>query len=352
MLSDPFLPSALVLDAFAPPTSSKRRKLQQGTSEECGASDGDIPRSDGVQALVTPREPASAASAAGGAPPAQPEEQPSACRTESEQPLALLPSELLSELDTVRVTLHEESMPDDVRAARCAPGLSHLLALSDPAAVRAACEKLDVAALPDEAVHCVCQAAALPDVSSRSAGALISSVVLPRLLRLEQPASRTLFAALLALLQVHARAVLDELVLPTVWCNDGALSAAQAEAVSRLLKELPEALLGRFVSQFLRGDADQPSSWAEAQVVLLQVVLSRKPVLDGACVAELVVQADANVEALRGSLKFSNMLNTLVRFHAPQLRPHVLALRRVAEKLETFMKRSILQAVSRCEQQQ
>ena len=178
------------------------------------------------------------------------------------------------------------------------------------------------------------------------------TVVLPRLLRLEQPASRTLFAALLALLQVHARAVLDELVLPTVWCNDGALSAAQAEAVSRLLKELPEALLGRFVSQFLRGDADQPSSWAEAQVVLLQVVLSRKPVLDGACVAELVVQADANVEALRGSLKFSNMLNTLVRFHAPQLRPHVLALRRVAEKLETFMKRSILQAVSRCEQQQ
>ena len=59
---------------------------------------------------------------------------------------------------------------------------------------------------------------------------------------------------------------------------------------------------------------------------------------------------DANGDALRKSLKFSNLLNTLVRSYGPQLRPHLAAVRRVAERLETFMKRSILAAVTKLDE--
>ena len=65
------------------------------------------------------------------------------------------------------------------------------------------------------------------------------------------------------------------------------------------------------------------------------------------CLAALLVQADANVDGLRKSLKFSNLLNTLVRSYGSHLRPHIPAVRHVAERLETFMKKNILAAVAK-----
>ena len=135
--------------------------------------------------------------------------------------------------------------------------------------------------------------------------------------------------------------------MPTLWCAGGALSAGQAEALSRLLKELPETLLAGALADFLRGQSGQPAPWSDAQVALLQTVVSRLPTLEGPSLAELLVQADANGDALCKSLKFSNLLNTLVRSHGVQLRPHLSAVRRVAERLQTFMKRSILAAVTK-----
>ena len=81
----------------------------------------------------------------------------------------------------------------------------------------------------------MCQAASQSDVSGRTAAAFVQVVLLPRLQQLEQPASRTLFAALLSLLQSHARSLLDELVVPTMWSRGGELSAGQLEALQRLL---------------------------------------------------------------------------------------------------------------------
>ena len=61
------------------------------------------------------------------------------------------------------------------------------------------------------------------------------------------------------------------------------------------------------------------------------------------------MQADANADALRKSLKFSSLLSTLVKTHGPQMRPHLSALRRVVERLDTFMRKSILAAVDKLE---
>ena len=43
------------------------------------------------------------------------------------------------------------------------------------------------------------------------------------------------------------------------------------------------------------------------------------------------------------------MLNTLVRSHGPQLKPHLPEVRRVAERLDTFQKKTILAALVKLE---
>jgi hypothetical protein len=62
------------------------------------------------------------------------------------------------------------------------------------------------------------------------------------------------------------------------------------------------------------------------------------------------VQCDTNVDQLRKSLKFANLVATLVRVHGPLLKAHLPAVRRVAERLESFMKKGVLQAVGKLEQ--
>jgi len=259
----------------------------------------------------------------------------------------LLPAESLTMLAALRGVLRDSKLSEEARCSRAALGLQLLLSLADEDAMRAACMVLDAPSLSDEALLCACQAASQPDVSGRSAAAFVRVALLPRLQALDQPASRTLFAALLCMMKQHARALLDELVVPAMWSRAGELTAAQAEALQRLVREAPAPLLGRALAAFLRGEGGEPTRWTEPQAALLQTLLSRAPPLEPGCVAELLLQADAYVEALRKSLKFANLLNTLVRSHGAQLLAHIPAVRRVAERLDSFMKKTILAAIAK-----
>lgn len=264
---------------------------------------------------------------------------------------AALPADTLAALATLRKPLCDASLSEEARAAKCARGMHALLSLVEPAAMRVACTELAVESLPDEALLCACQAAAQPQVSGRAAAAFMGAALRSRLVGLEQPASRTLFNALVALLHAHARPLVEELLVPIMRLAGGALRPPQVEALSRLLKELPEALLGKAMADFLAGEGGVPVVWAEPHVALLQALVARKPSLDPAALGELLVQADANADALRKSLKFSSLLATLVKTHGAQLRPSLPSLRRVVERLETFMRKSILAAVGKLEQQ-
>ena len=82
---------------------------------------------------------------------------------------------------------------------------------------------------------------------------------------------------------------------------------------------------------------------------MLQVALARRPPLEGAHVQALLQQADANVDWLRKSLKFANLLFTLLKGYAAEVSLHLLPARRVVEKLETFMKKNCLQIIDRLE---
>ena len=96
---------------------------------------------------------------------------------------------------------------------------------------------------------------------------------------------------------------------------------------------------------------DQPSAWSEAQVELLEKVLSQRPVLPAEELRELLQQADANVDALRASVKFGQLLLTLARGYGGQLDRHQLSLaKRVTEQLEKgFVKKPALAALAKQE---
>ena len=154
-----------------------------------------------------------------------------------------------------------------------------------------------------------------------------------------------LFGALLGMMRVHGKAILAEVVVPTL-CR-AELSAGQLEALQRLLKEAPADGLGTALGAYLAADGGVPASWSDAQASVLQTLLARKPALDERTLADLVLHIDANGHAGAKSLKFANLLNTVVRGYAQQLRPHVAILQRVADTLETFMKKGILAALGK-----
>jgi len=344
---DVFAPTPLLAAALAAPAPVARRPMQQPprkrSFDQLGASQSE------AQGAAAAADAASSSAAAATLP--QPQSSDRAAAAAIPMPRApepvLLPAESLTMLAALRGVLRDSKLSEEARCSRAALGLQLLLSLADEDAMRAACMVLDAPSLSDEALLCACQAASQPDVSGRSAAAFVRVALLPRLQALDQPASRTLFAALLCMMKQHARVLLDELVVPAMWSRAGELTAAQAEALQRLVREAPAPLLGRALAAFLRGEGGEPTRWTEPQAALLQTLLSRAPPLEPGCVAELLLQADAYVEALRKSLKFANLLNTLVRSHGAQLLAHIPAVRRVAERLDSFMKKTILAAIAK-----
>lgn len=138
-------------------------------------------------------------------------------------------------------------------------------------------------------------------------------------------------------------------MLPLLWRAGSDFNASQAEMMSRLIKQLQMQPLLAFVAAFVDGEDGQPSSWTETQVTVLQGAISRRPELDSATLLGLLQQADANVDMLRKSLKFSNLMFTLVKSYGAELLPHLLLARRTIEKLDTFLKKSALSVLERLE---
>ena len=239
---------------------------------------------------------------------------------------------------------------------------------------RAAFEAVGLAEAPEPALTIVTPHFAAAECSGRAAARFVGAVLLPRVRALVKPASRALFHVALSLIAHHPRALGDELLLPLMWLpamNAAAGGAAasrgatpQAEAAGRLLKEMPAAELSRLLGLFLRGEGGgggggggggqqggQPSAWSEAQVELLEKVLSQRPTLPAEALHELLQQADANVDALRASVKFGQLLLTLARGYGGQLDRHQLSLaKRVTEQLEkAFVKKPALAALAKQE---
>jgi len=249
---------------------------------------------------------------------------------------------------------------DEALLSTCAPQLQALVACcSSVQGARAAFGAVGLAEAPEPALALVAPHFAAAECSGRAAAHFVREVLLRRVRALVKPASRALFHVALSLMTHHPRALGDELLLPLMWAPAASVAGAaapraatpQGEAAGRLLKEMPAEELSRLVALFLRGEAGQPAAWSEPQVELLEKILSQRPALPAEALHELLQQADGNVDALRASVKFGQLLLTLARSYAGQLDRHRLSLaKRVTEQLEkAFVKKPALAALAKQE---
>ncbi|EOD39702.1 hypothetical protein EMIHUDRAFT_200300 [Emiliania huxleyi CCMP1516] len=183
---------------------------------------------------------------------------------------------------------------------------------------------LDLASLPEAAVLALSRAFGDAGCAGHAAAAFIRRGLLPRFQALGgRPATRGLLAAATGpLLSSHAGALLEALVLPLTLTTDAA-AGPQAEALTRIAKQLPPPTLARLEA------------------------LALKPPLSTEVLAALLCRADASADVMGSSLKFGNFVFTLVRSYLPLLGPHAAVARKVAASLTTFMGRNTLKLLDK-----
>ncbi|KAL3702143.1 hypothetical protein R1sor_020165 [Riccia sorocarpa] len=178
---------------------------------------------------------------------------------------------------------------------------------------------------------------------------VLETIILPKLLTMEKPASRILTTAVTQVGKIHPRAIVDSVVFPLICSRDGA-SSIQCELVNRIVKDcLPEDLILSLLQKMFLPSAENhdnlnsgiPWKWTEGTVGVVQNMLNYKVNLDEQSVACLVKALDAVVMEFSKSLKFGNLLLNLVTKQGSKLRSHKELLQQIVGKSQTFLTKSI-----------
>ena len=240
-------------------------------------------------------------------------------------------SALRQAVESLKRQLGEASAAsEDTLDGLCASGLRQLVdsCCASPRHAARALSLLDPASLPEPAALALSRAFGDAGCAGHAAAAFVRACLLPRFEALgAKPATRGLISAALGpLKENHAGAVLEQLVLPLLWADRG---GAQAEALTRLAKELPLPTLARLVGEMAREGAEGGGGagaagegpWSDAQAALLKEVLSKKPALTGETIGALLARADCNIDATKASLKFGNAVRRAsAPSHVPRAR--------------------------------
>ncbi|XP_050107135.1 uncharacterized protein LOC126586345 isoform X2 [Malus sylvestris] len=189
------------------------------------------------------------------------------------------------------------------------------------------------------------------------ASQVLCSVILPKLLVLEEPASRVLVTATVEYCKLHQRACEYALLFPLILRRDG-INNPICDVITRIIKEsLHLAHASSFCQKLLCGEKDErrviclpchrylitdKMVWTESLFTLLQSILNHNVHLTQSSVDHIVYQAQQLAEIFSNSLKFGNFLLCLVNKCSPFLKPHKLTLTEVVEQNKTFLARSIL----------
>jgi len=167
---------------------------------------------------------------------------------EEAQPNAVALGALRASLEAMRVHAGKDALPKEVYQLFESPQLDKSLELAGLCTVADEVLLLIVGELVNEAT------------SQRQVQSLMRSVLLARVLKLTQPASRALLAAILKTCKEHPRAAINYLVMPLLRLSD--VGSAQVEVVNRIIKEgLQEPPKQQLLSAILdmhRQDSSRP----------------------------------------------------------------------------------------------
>ncbi|MQM00492.1 hypothetical protein Taro_033227 [Colocasia esculenta] len=186
---------------------------------------------------------------------------------------------------------------------------------------------------------------------------LLCSIVLPKLLVLESPASRALLSATIDFCKQHQVAAVNALLLPLVLRREG-INTALRDVLGRIIKEcLHQAHVSACCQKLLRGvrlkeeliclpcheiQISDHLVWTESLFSLFQHILNTGVQLTPDSIDHLVTSIDGMAGEFAKSLKFCNFLLCLVTKCPYVLKCHKLSLLRVVERTDTFVTRSIL----------
>ncbi|KAK9274987.1 hypothetical protein L1049_022244 [Liquidambar formosana] len=184
---------------------------------------------------------------------------------------------------------------------------------------------------------------------------------LPKLLVLEQPASRVLMTATMEYCKLHQRAAVYALLFPLILRKEG-INNPICDVITRIIKEcLHPAHVSAFCQKLLCGEEDAKRFiclpchqslicnklvWAESLFNLFQNILIITFTLTQDSIDHLVDQLRELAERFSKSLKFGNFLLCFVTKCSQLLKSHKLSLIEAVEHTNTLVTKSIISKVA------
>ncbi|CAL9125995.1 unnamed protein product [Musa acuminata var. zebrina] len=190
---------------------------------------------------------------------------------------------------------------------------------------------------------------------------VLCSLVLPKLLTLQKPASRVLLSATTRFCQLHPVAAVEALLLPLSLRKEG-LNVVLCDALARVIREcLHPVHVSAFCQRLLCGNAGDRRPvclpwheellsdelvWTESLFMLFNHVLNHNVCLTPDTADHLVSVIDEKAHKFSKSLKFGNFMLCFVSKCARASSLHKVSLERAAMRTGTFVTKSILSKLS------
>ncbi|KAM3760726.1 hypothetical protein ACB098_01G215000 [Castanea mollissima] len=190
---------------------------------------------------------------------------------------------------------------------------------------------------------------------------VLCSVILPKLLLLEVPASRVLVAAIMEYCKLHPKAAVYALLFPLILRSEG-INNPICDVITRITREcLHPAHVSAFCQKLLCGEKDERRLiclpchqrlisgelvWTESLFNLFQIILNHNVRLTQDSVDHIVYQVQQLAKIFSKSLKFGHFLLCLVTKCSPLLKSHKLSLIEAVENTSTLVTKSVLSKLS------
>ncbi|XP_076922503.1 uncharacterized protein LOC143584307 [Bidens hawaiensis] len=187
---------------------------------------------------------------------------------------------------------------------------------------------------------------------------ILCSVLLPKFLELEKPASRVLLSATIDHCKVHHKPAVYALLIPLILHKNG-INNSICDVLTRIIKEcLHPAHVSAICQKLLCEETTNGNEyiclpcyqhlvskslvWTESLFNLFQIILNHDVRLTQDSVNRLVVRVRESAARFSKSLKFANFLLCFVSKCSPLLGIHKVALSEAVGNTSSFLTKSIL----------
>ncbi|KAL6839386.1 hypothetical protein ACP4OV_030656 [Aristida adscensionis] len=191
----------------------------------------------------------------------------------------------------------------------------------------------------------------------RGPALVLCSVVLPKLLELQRPASSVLLSAALDICKRHPSVALEAVLFPLVLRKEG-LNVPQCDVITRIIKDCMHPLhVTAFCHRLLSGEEHEREPicmpqhqenvsshlvWTESVFALFYSILNQDICLTPCTIQELVSVIDERASEFSRSLKFGNFLLCFVSKCWHECKTQRVLLERAASATNTFLTKAIL----------